>query len=187
MAIKVLPVEHDDFNTMRHFVQSRDGQLSDVTSDHAMPVQTDEQAAIRNDWYADTPFTRYQRYQRDLNFDTTSTSLQVQQDIFSNDRTVHFIKAVDTENGDILAMAHWRFYPHGYVPSALDFAGLKDPDAPASYPEGLNVGLYKAILSGMIDQRPLWTGDGPQRSMRRSPVYRLLALKAHKKTDALHS
>ncbi|KAL9087341.1 MAG: hypothetical protein Q9159_003687 [Coniocarpon cinnabarinum] len=151
MAIKLLPVEHDDFNTMRHFVQSRDGQLSDVTSDHAMPVQTDEQAGIRNDW-----------------------SLQVQQDIFSNDKTVHFIKAVDTENGDILAIAHWRFYPHGYVPSALDFAGLKDRNASASYPEGLNVGLYKAILSGMIDQRPLWTGNGPQWSMRRSPVYRLL-------------
>lgn len=51
MAIEVLPVVANDFATMRRFVDSKDGQLSGVAIDHSMPVASDEEAAIRNDWY----------------------------------------------------------------------------------------------------------------------------------------
>ena len=50
MTLKVLPVVSSDFAAMRKFVNSRDGQLAGVAVDHSMPVDTDEAAAIRNNW-----------------------------------------------------------------------------------------------------------------------------------------
>lgn len=41
-------------------------------------------------------------------------SLAHQQHIFESDATAHFVKAVDTDSGEIVALARWHYYPTGY-------------------------------------------------------------------------
>ena len=86
------------------------------------------------------------------------------------------MKAVDTDDNDkILSIAHWHFYPAGYVPSDLQYAGLKDKNDLSAYPKGMNVSLYKTILGSMINERNNWTGNGPQWSeLRHSTLQNIM-------------
>lgn len=46
-------------------------------------------------------------------------SLAQQQHIFESDATAHFVKAVDTASGEIVALARWHRYPTGYDRSLI--------------------------------------------------------------------
>lgn len=96
------------------------------------------------------------------------------------------MKAVDTDDNDmILCIAHWHYYPAGYVPSSLQYAGLKDMNDDSSYPKGMNISLYKALQGSMINERNNWTGNGPQWSEFMADVsqYWLISTSSHQHQD----
>lgn len=141
MSFRIEPFQDEDFDTISGFVLSKDGDLAAAAATVCWHAEGDESTRARYLW-----------------------SLKQQRDIYANDPTAHFVKAVDTQNGNgIAAIARWHFYPDGYQDkfTPLEYLGTADPEDDGSWPEGLNKALYKAILDPLLEARRSWMGDGP--------------------------
>jgi hypothetical protein len=142
MPLQVLPVEANDFDVMSTYVLSRGGDLSGPIVPFFWPPTADEaEMAERTRW-----------------------SMKQQREIFEDDLTAHFMKVVDTDRGDdIIALARWHYYERGYRHSEMlsrELNGAK-PDAEATWPPQINVGLAKALLDLLLAVRPEWQGQRP--------------------------
>ncbi|KAL9049206.1 MAG: hypothetical protein Q9162_007336 [Coniocarpon cinnabarinum] len=139
MGISIEEVNISDFEIMKSFSHKEGGQLSAPAADASMLVDNEQAAAVRNNW-----------------------SVQQQRDTYENDPTAKFIKAIDSDSGEMLGIARWHFYPCRYQVSDLEYAGSKPKDDDASYPAGLNIPLYKGMLDQIFKRRPEWIVNGPQ-------------------------
>ena len=85
-----------------------------------------------------------------------------QEDFLRLDPTTRLVKVVDTDQGadEIIALARWNRYQEGFKVSRLDYCGDADPDDEASWPEGMDVKLYKELCDAVYLHTD-WMGEGP--------------------------
>jgi len=143
MPIEVRPVEAGDFEVMSKYLFNKGGDLTAPLVPMIWPTSKDDA----------------------LNTERTKWSLNQQKDMFHQDPTVKFMKAVDTDNEDeIISLARWHYYLEGFKPDSMipwELNGTLS-DADENWPKGINVPLAKALLIPLLKARPGWTGSEPQ-------------------------
>ena len=143
MPIEVRPVEVGDFDVMSKYVFNKGGDLTAPLVPMIWPTSEDDA----------------------LNTERANWSLSQQKDMFHQDPTVKFMKAVDTDNEDeIISLARWHYYPEGFKSDTMMAWELNGtlPDADETWPRGINVSLAKALLIPLLKARPEWMGSKPQ-------------------------
>ncbi|KAK5121846.1 hypothetical protein LTR85_004721 [Meristemomyces frigidus] len=89
-----------------------------------------------------------------------STSLH--KAFFDRDPTVHCIKAINPDDGEIVSIARWNFFPRGYEFERDEVVDVGEflPDG-ALAPEGPYVlDLYRDLRTKMMRERRDWTERG---------------------------
>jgi hypothetical protein len=85
-----------------------------------------------------------------------------QRERFLKEHSARFMKVVDDDNGEIVCLARWHYYPEGYVydreigweawnlvPEGIERAGGRVPKA-------FNVEMYKSVVDGRMKEREGW-------------------------------
>lgn len=85
-----------------------------------------------------------------------------QRERFLKEPSARFMKVVDDDNGEIVCLARWHYYPQGYVydkeikweawnlvPDGIEKAGGRTPQA-------FNVEMYKSVVNGRMKERESW-------------------------------
>jgi hypothetical protein len=142
MPLKIAPVVLSDFDTMI-FHSSRfvpgDDLVAPPLSPLCWPVQNSNEALRR------------------LQF-----NMAHQRERFLKEPSARFMKVVDDDNGEIICLARWHYYPEGYVyardikwevwnlvPDGMEKAGGRTPQA-------FNVEMYKFVADGRMREREDW-------------------------------
>ena len=92
-------------------------------------------------------------------------SMNQQRAMFQEDPSAIFLKVVDTDHGDeVLSLARWHFYEHGYKHSEFTAWELngKGAEADSTWPEEVNVPVARATLIPVFEARSGWMGQGRQ-------------------------
>ena len=148
MPISVDRVKLSDWDTYfpyKHFV---DGDITTPGLLFCWPVITEADAERRNLW-----------------------NIAQCKDVMVHDPTAVYLKAVDSETGESLALARWHYYEAGYpnTKESLDLE-LRGAESTAklggSTSEGLNAPFLRTLLSDTFDSRNEWMGVEPQWGMR---------------------
>ena len=89
-------------------------------------------------------------------FTFTGVEARVQQllDMRRNDETNTFLKAVDTETGDLMAFAKWNIYLTGEI--AKNAPGRPIPSGP-----GCNLEACQAFFGGLVQKKAQLIGNKP--------------------------
>jgi hypothetical protein len=153
MPLQLLPLEEADFNILLRHADT--GEVGDDLIAQpfplAWPVSTRPEAQTRI-WHSNALLKRR----------------------FLNDPTISFLKVVDEDNaGDIVAVARWHFYPHGYdyetekhwellpLPAADEADGGAEQGVVATYPPpNLNIDYFNHILTSRDLFRRRWIPEG---------------------------
>lgn len=79
-----------------------------------------------------------------------------QRNRFLGDRTTTYLKVVDEDTNEIVSIARWHYYPHGY--SYEDGIGweIHSPLEGQPFPQGMNIELHNFILSARDVARRTW-------------------------------
>lgn len=142
MPLRITPVVLSDFDTMiSHASRFAPGDdlVAPPISPLCWPVQNSEQALQR------------------LRF-----NMAHQRERFLKEPSARFMKVVDDENGEIIYLARWHYYPKGYVydteikweawnlvSDGIEAAGERTPRA-------FNVDMYKSVVDGRLKEREGW-------------------------------
>lgn len=150
MPITVEPLTLSDFPTLQSHAASPHGDLAAPLAPVYFPVPdgAPEAVASRLRW-----------------------SLAQQKYIFEHDSTARFVKAVDSESGEIVALARWHYYPNGWNSDSMTWleanweGGPKpvselsaDGMDPRAVAEGLNAEGWVKMLIAAADPRKAWKG-----------------------------
>lgn len=91
-------------------------------------------------------------------------SCQQQKDLLTADPSTRFVKVIDTDvlpDQQIVALGRWHEYPSGYTQvEDLEVTGLKDREAPDTWPKSLNKAFYTGFLDECLAGRREWMGHG---------------------------
>ena len=133
MTLSFLPLVKEDFDTMiSHATSYPIGD--DLT---APPVPLCWPVKTRQDAEARLIFNMSRQRQR-----------------FLNDASVRFLKVIDTNDGSIISIARWHYYPSGYSYDRDVHWELIPEDLPNNQqPIGMNVKLHNHILASRDAQR----------------------------------